>query len=90
MQEKEFDRLLKVCRIELSGSERSKIKKDFEEILQYFNSISEVDTKSAKDAYHAVEIPEQLRADEPVEFEAQELILKNTKTYRFYVVGPEI
>ena len=48
---------MKVCRIELSGSERSRIKQDVEEILQYFNSISEVDTKNVKDAYHAVDRP---------------------------------
>lgn len=90
MQEKEFDRLLKVCRIQLSGSERAKIKGDVEEILKYFDSISSIDTKNVKDAYHAVDVPEQLRDDEPREFDSQELILKNTKTYRFYVVGPEI
>lgn len=90
LEDKEFSRLLSICRIQLSESERQLIKKDVDEIISYFNSLAEVSTKGVKEAYHPIKIKEKLRDDEPSEFSDTNLILKNTKTYRFYVVGPNV
>ena len=90
MDDKEFSRLLKICRISMSESERHSIKKDIDEIVEYFDILDEVDTKGAKEAFHPINVPEKLREDRARNFEDAPLLLKNTKTYRFYVVGPDI
>ncbi len=86
----EFIRLLKICRIHPSESELPALKKNVDEILTYFNSLEEVDTKHVKEAYHPIDIREKFRNDNTSDFPDIDLILKNTKTYRFYVVGPDI
>ncbi len=90
MDDSEFSRLLKICRIHLSEDERLAIKKDTNDILEYFNSLSEVSTKEVHEAYHPISVPEKMRSDVPLDFPDVPLLLKNTKTYRFYVVGPDI
>lgn len=89
MLDTEFDRLLTVCRIQLSEEERPKIKKDIEEIIEYFNTLDTLDVKETDAAYHPVPIKGKMRNDKLEEFPDINLILSNTKTYRFYVVGPK-
>lgn len=90
MQDSEFDRLLTICRLRLSDSEKAQIKKDTDDILSYFSTIESVDTSKLEPSYHPIEIPEKLREDKVEPFENPDSLLKGTKTYRFYVVGPEI
>ena len=90
MEEKEFSRLLKICRLELSEKEQKGIKKDIEEVVAYFDILENVDTGNAKAAYQPIDVPEKLREDKVEQFGNVEGILKNTKTYRFYVVGPKV
>ena len=40
MQDKEFDRLLKITRLRVSAEERAQIKNDFEQVIAYFDEIS--------------------------------------------------
>ncbi|MDE1855869.1 MAG: Asp-tRNA(Asn)/Glu-tRNA(Gln) amidotransferase subunit GatC [Candidatus Micrarchaeota archaeon] len=90
MEDAEFDRLLKICRLRLSSSERTAIKSDVKEILKYFDTIEKVDTGSLKPAYHPVAIEGRLREDRVEPFDHSDLLLKGTKTHRFYVVGPDV
>jgi aspartyl-tRNA(Asn)/glutamyl-tRNA(Gln) amidotransferase subunit C len=90
MDEHEFDRLVGICRLRLSGEEREAIKKDINEIIKYFDAIEKVDTKNASEAYHPIHIDEKLRDDVIVPFDNTEGLLNNTRTYRFYVVGPKV
>ena len=90
MENIEFERLLEVCRLSLTATEFSSIKKDIDEILTYFNTLESIDTEGVEEAFHPVKIPEKTRDDTPEEFKDSNLILDNTKTYRFYVVGPEL
>ncbi|MEM3227769.1 MAG: Asp-tRNA(Asn)/Glu-tRNA(Gln) amidotransferase subunit GatC [Candidatus Micrarchaeaceae archaeon] len=89
MDYKEFERLLKVCRLRLGEDEKEKMKKDIDEILSYFNEIDKV-KGDAEPAYQPIDLPEQLREDSVIPFEDVDAILSNTKTYRFYVIGPKI
>ncbi len=89
MEEKEFDRLLKTCRIKLTKEEYDKIKNDIESIISYFNSIDNTQCQE-NPAYHPINIKENLGEDVPKKFDNVEGILKNTRTYRFYIVGPKI
>ncbi len=90
MDEKEFKRLLKICRIRLTDKEHLAIKKDVEEILGYFSTLESIDTEGVKESFHPVIIQEKTAEDIPNEFKEIQAILENTKTYRFYVVGPEL
>jgi aspartyl/glutamyl-tRNA(Asn/Gln) amidotransferase C subunit len=90
MDDKDFERLLSICRIRLTGSERSEIKSEIEQVIKYFDEIEKIECDSEKPAYHPVPIPQKFRKDEVEECEDVDLLLKNTKTYRFYVVGPKI
>ncbi len=89
MEAREFDRLLEVCRIRLSEDEKEKMKKDINEVLSYFDRIQKIEC-DLDPAYQPVDLPEQLREDVVKDFKEVDLILKNTKTYRFYVVGPKV
>ncbi|MDE1860791.1 MAG: Asp-tRNA(Asn)/Glu-tRNA(Gln) amidotransferase subunit GatC [Candidatus Micrarchaeota archaeon] len=90
MEEREFDRLVAICRLKLSAKEREDIRKDIDDIISYFDEVSKVDTGREKEAYHPVEMQEKLREDKVVPFGNVQGLLSNTKTYRFYVVGPKV
>ena len=62
MEDKEFDRLLKITRLRVSDEERVQLKKDFEQVVAYFDEISSVEA-SGEPAYHPVEVPGRLRED---------------------------
>jgi len=90
MQDSDFERLLSVCRLRLGDGEKAQIKKDIDSIISYFSTIESVDTSKLEPSYHPIEIEERLREDRVEPFENPDALLKGTKTYRFYVVGPEI
>ncbi|MEM0201383.1 MAG: Asp-tRNA(Asn)/Glu-tRNA(Gln) amidotransferase subunit GatC [Candidatus Micrarchaeaceae archaeon] len=90
MDDTEFNRLLKICRIKLNEKEYNSIKKDVNEILDYFKILNELDTSKVSEAFHPIKIPEKLEEDNINDFDNVEGILKNSKTYRFYVVGPDL
>ncbi|MCL5016923.1 MAG: Asp-tRNA(Asn)/Glu-tRNA(Gln) amidotransferase subunit GatC [Candidatus Parvarchaeota archaeon] len=90
MEDEEFDRLLRVCRLKVSSGQRKKLKSDADDILHYFDRISEVQCDDIPPAFHSVDIDGRYRKDMPLKFDDVEGILKNTKTHRFFVVGPKI
>ncbi|MGC8538452.1 MAG: Asp-tRNA(Asn)/Glu-tRNA(Gln) amidotransferase subunit GatC [Candidatus Micrarchaeia archaeon] len=85
----DFDRLLKICRLELEPDEKEKMQKGIVEVIAYFDTLNsfnaEVEGTASKE-----EKPGVLREDVVKEFDDVDGLLKNTKTYRFYVVGPKI
>ncbi len=89
MDENEFERLLAICRIRLSEKEKPLIKNDIEEVLEYFNMLDSVDAKG-RVAYQPVEVEGVMRDDNVEAFGNVAGMLKNAKTFRFYVVGPKI
>ncbi|MGC8710590.1 MAG: Asp-tRNA(Asn)/Glu-tRNA(Gln) amidotransferase subunit GatC [Candidatus Micrarchaeia archaeon] len=85
----DFDRLLKVCRLRLEPSEKEEIEKDVLDIIKYFDTLDSLKIDDIK-VYHSKSDVEVLREDNVEAFGNVEGLLKNTKTYRFYVVGPKI
>jgi len=83
----DFDKLLKVCRIRLDKEEKEKMEKELEEIIKYFDVLDSVRIEEVNEQRAKVE---RLRKDEVKQFDNIEGLLKNTKTYRFYVVGPKV
>jgi aspartyl/glutamyl-tRNA(Asn/Gln) amidotransferase C subunit len=90
MEDKDFDRLLKTCRLRLSEEDNKKIKSDIDNILEYFNTIESVECSKYSPSYQAIDIPSNKRSDNVEPFPNTDQILKNSKIYRFYVVGPKI
>lgn len=90
MEELDLGRLIKICRLQLKEEERKTIEKDIEAILRYFDTIGNVKCDDLEPAYHPLDIAPKLREDTAKEFEDSDLLLKGTKTYRFFVVGPNI
>jgi len=89
MEDKEFDRLLKITRLRVSDEEREQIKKDFEQVVAYFDEISSIEA-SGEPAYHPVEIPGRLREDTVKPFADTESLKKRSKTSNGYIVGPKL
>jgi Asp-tRNAAsn/Glu-tRNAGln amidotransferase C subunit len=83
----DFDRLLKVCRIRLEKEEKEKMEKEIDDIIKYFDVLDSVKIEEVNEQRAKVE---RLRKDEVKQFDNIEGLLKNTKTYRFYVVGPKV
>ncbi|MCW1301595.1 MAG: hypothetical protein OH316_00440, partial [Candidatus Parvarchaeota archaeon] len=69
MDEKEFDRLLKISRINLNGAEKTKIKKDIEQILAYFDNVDSFKEVIKEPAFHPVDIESRTREDKEEKFE---------------------
>ena len=90
MDEQEFERLLHTCRIKLQDAEKERIKKDIESVLEYFDTIQQIDTGNIVEHYHPIDIDERLRQDSESQFTDVSLLLANSKTHRFYIVGPKI
>jgi aspartyl-tRNA(Asn)/glutamyl-tRNA(Gln) amidotransferase subunit C len=90
MEEKDFDRLLEICRLKLDEKEKESVKKDIEDVIKYFEILGTVDTDGIEPAYHPIETMARIREDLEIQCENQKELLDNTKTFRFYVVGPKV
>ena len=85
-----FDRLCKTARLKLTDDEETEIRKDVETIIDYFDKVSDEEADSLEPAFHPIEVREKLRNDEIVQFGEPDLLIAQTKMYRFFVVGPKI
>ena len=90
MENEDFDRLLKICRLSLEKNEKTKIKHEIDEIIDYFNTIEGVDCDNYSPSYQPVAVPPKMRHDKPEQFKDIGKLLKNSKIYRFFIVGPKI
>ncbi|PLV57475.1 Asp-tRNA(Asn)/Glu-tRNA(Gln) amidotransferase subunit GatC [Thermotoga sp. SG1] len=66
-----------LARLELSEEQRESLMKDFQEILDYVELLSEVDVEGVEPMYTPVEDVVVLRTGEPRFFEDRDLIKKN-------------
>lgn len=89
MEEKDFERLLKVSRLKLSEREKKKIKADIDDVINYFNKIDKVDAK-ASPAYQPIHIPTKFRKDNIIPFPDVDLLKKSSKLHDGYIVGPKL
>ncbi len=90
MESVDLDRLLKICRLRLADSEKEKIKKDIDEIINYFNTIESVNCDKCSPSYQPIAVLPKKRPDKIEPFHSPGKLLKNSKIYRFYIVGPKI
>jgi aspartyl/glutamyl-tRNA(Asn/Gln) amidotransferase C subunit len=90
MESEDFERLLKICRLSLGRSEKAKIKRQIDDIIDYFDTIESVDCDKYSPSYQPIDIPSKKRKDKPEQFHDAGKLLRNSKIYRFFIVGPKI
>lgn len=90
MRDEELDRLLAVCRISLKEEEKARIKADVEEIISYLGQVAAIDCADLEPAYQPIDVPTRFKDDKVREFKEKELLLKGSKLYKGYVVGPNL
>ncbi|HLC95714.1 MAG TPA: Asp-tRNA(Asn)/Glu-tRNA(Gln) amidotransferase subunit GatC [Candidatus Nanoarchaeia archaeon] len=85
-----IEKVASLARLELTEQEKTRFVPQFEEILDAFSKLDEVDTKDTKPSFHPVEIKNALREDKIQESLSQEIALKNSKNVKDgYFKGPK-
>jgi aspartyl/glutamyl-tRNA(Asn/Gln) amidotransferase C subunit len=89
MEDREFERLLKITRLKLTQAEKERIKADVDEIIKHFDSIDSIDTEE-KPAYQPIDVPTRLRKDDVIPFSDVEALKKPSKLHNGYILGPKL
>lgn len=89
MEEKEFERLLKITRLKLTQEEKARIKADVEEVIGYFDSIEKIQTDE-KPAYQPIDVPTRLRKDHVIPFDDVDALKKPSRLHNGYILGPKL
>lgn len=77
LSEKEVEHIAELARIRVSENEKNLFTKQFNEILQFFHQLDEVDTSSIEPTFHVVDIKNIFREDEVEPTLSTEDALKN-------------
>lgn len=64
IDEKEIVKVANLARLDLSGEEKAEFSKQLNDIIEYVEKISELDTSDVKPADHIVDLKNVTRADE--------------------------
>ncbi|QKQ98423.1 Asp-tRNA(Asn)/Glu-tRNA(Gln) amidotransferase subunit GatC [Candidatus Nanohaloarchaea archaeon] len=67
------------ARIKLEDGEAEEFKEDFDNILEKFSSLDEVDTEDVEPAFHPVDVDSKTRKDEEEETLDREEVFRNTE-----------
>ncbi len=77
------------ARINLEDGETEKFAEDFENILEMFETIDEIDTEDVEPAFHPVDVKPKSRDDKPGDCLEKEQVFKNTENEEDgYFKGP--
>lgn len=66
------------ARINISEEEASEFADDFDEVLEMFQKLEEIDTDDVEPAFHPVDVEPETRTDEKEETLEREEIFRNT------------
>ena len=89
MEDREFDRLLKIARLKLNDAERRRVKSDIEEVLNYFDKIDVISTHESP-AYQPIRVPTRLRKDAVIPFDNVEGLKRQSRLRDGYILGPKL
>lgn len=67
------------ARIKLDEEEAEEFREDFENILEKFSSLDEVETENVEPSFHPVEVDSKTRKDEVEETLDKEQVFQNTE-----------
>ena len=89
----DIDKAARLARLELSEGEKPKLKKQFAEMIEFFNKISELDTEGVEPLVTPTEMKAVLREDEVlVDNSTLESVLEQAPEIqgRFFKVPPVV
>ncbi|MEJ2779553.1 Asp-tRNA(Asn) amidotransferase subunit GatC [Stygiolobus sp. CP850M] len=88
IDDKLLEKLQALALVEIKGQEKEKIKRDLQNILEFFNKINQLDLTNVEPLFHPLSSG-KLRKDEPIEPLNREEALQNVKRKEDgYIVGP--
>lgn len=91
LSKKEVEHVAWLAHIELSDNEKSLFTDQFNEILDYFKKIDEIDTDGVEPTYHVLNVMNVTREDEIVPSLSTEEALKNApKKKKKFFKAPRI
>ena len=79
-----------LAKIELSAQEEQILSKQMGDILNYFKVLDKIDTKGIEPAYHAREVKNVFRPDEPRKVNADEILKLAPAKKGRYIKAPKI
>ena len=87
----EVEHIASLCRIKLKEEEKSKFVDQFNDILDFFNKLDELNTANVEPTFHVIDIKNAFRSDKVKECLSKELIFKNiTKKENDYIIAPKM
>jgi len=82
MDEKEIDKLAKLCRISCTPEEKEQFSKSIGQVLAYIDQLKEIDTEGAAPCYTVLEtLANVLREDVPGEILSRDAFLANASSH---------
>ena len=91
LSKKEVEHIAWLAHIELSDKEKSLFTEQFNEILDYFKKIDEVDTEGVEPTYHVLDLKNVSRTDETTPSLPMEEALRNApKKEKKFIKAPRI
>jgi len=91
LSKKEVEHIAWLAHIELSGKEKTLFTEQFNDILDYFKKIDEVDTEDVQPIYHVLDLMNVYREDEVAPSLPTEEALKNApKKEKQFLKAPRI
>jgi aspartyl-tRNA(Asn)/glutamyl-tRNA(Gln) amidotransferase subunit C len=91
LSKKEVEHIAWLAHIELSDKEKALFTEQFNEILDYFKKIDEVDTEGVEPTYHVLDLKNVSRTDETTPSLPIEEALKNApKKEKKFIKAPRI
>ena len=91
LSKKEVEHVAWLAHIELSDKEKTLFTEQFNEILEYFKKIDELDTKGVEPTYHVLDLKNVFRKDETTPSLSTEVALKNApKKEKKFFKAPRI
>ena len=88
MTDEKIKHLEQLSRLSLSEGEREKIKNEINEIIEYFNTLREVDTEGVEARSHSLDVVNVFRSDEVKPSLSVDDVTANAKTKDGYFVVP--
>lgn len=86
-----LEKIAKNARLRLSESEKDEFESQLSDILKYFQTLDQLDTKKTEPSFQPVNIPATFREDEIKKCLTQEQALSNTKHKKDgFFKGPKV
>ena len=91
LSKKEVEHIAWLAHIKLSDEEKALFTEQFNDILEYFNKIDELDTEAVEPTYHVLDLENVSRKDEVIpSLPTKEALKKVPKKEKKFIKAPRI